>query len=119
MFTSYPQVSTVQQFCLHLHALTLSLQDRPKPSTLLFYSVLHQTILLVKGEPLGGKGLTGPICPSLFLNPFSPRPAQTVPFVSLLCLTLYDFTRQGRASGWERVKHLKLKQLLYCKHLAR
>ena len=57
MFTSYPQVSTVQQFCLHLHALTLSLQDRPKPSTLLFYSVLHQTILLVKGEPLGGKGL--------------------------------------------------------------
>ena len=37
-------------------------------------------------------------------NPFSPRPAKTVPFVSLLCLTLYDITRQGRASGWERVK---------------
>ena len=63
-------------------------------------------ILLLKGEPLGGKGLTGPtcICPSLFLNPFSPRPAKTVTFVSLLCLTLYDFTRQVRASGWERVK---------------
>ena len=40
--------------------LTLPLPDRPKLSTLLFYSVLHQTILLVKGEPLGGKGLTGP-----------------------------------------------------------
>ena len=61
-------------------------------------------MLLVKGEPLSGKGLTGPTCPSLFLNPFSPKPAKTVPFVSLLCLTLYDFTRQGRASGWERVK---------------
>ena len=60
-------------------------------------------MLLVKGEPLGGKGLTGPICPSLFLNPFSPRPAKTVPFVILLCLTPDDFTRQGRASGWERV----------------
>ena len=42
------------------------------------------------------------------INPFSPRPAQTVPFVSLLCLMLYDFTRQGRASGWERVKQLLL-----------
>ena len=40
------------------------------------------------------------------INPFSPRPAKTVHFVSLLCLTLYDFTRQGRASGWERVKQL-------------
>ena len=38
------------------------------------------------------------------VNPFSPRPAKTVHFVILLCLTLYDFTRQGRASGWERVK---------------
>ena len=55
---------------------------------------------------LGGKGLTGPTCPSLFLNPFSPRPAKTVPFVSLLCLMLYYFTHQGRASGWERVKTL-------------
>ena len=70
-------------------------------------------ILLVKGEPLGGKGLTGPTCPSLFLNPFSPRPAQTVPFVSLLCLMLYDFTRQGRASGWERVKHPEPALYLY------
>ena len=59
------------------------------------------------------------------INLFSPSLAKTVPFVSLLCLTLYDFThqgreplggkgltlsntpdnspRQGRASGWERV----------------
>ena len=29
-------------------------------------------ILIVKGEPLG---MTIPICPSLFLNPFPPRPA--------------------------------------------
>ena len=38
-------------------------------------------------------------------NPFSPRLAKTVHFVSLLCLTLYNFTRQGRASGWERVEY--------------
>ena len=31
-------------------------------------------ILLIKGEPLGGKGLTGPVCLSLFLNPFPPTP---------------------------------------------
>ena len=58
------------------------------------------------GEPLSGKGLTGPTCPSLFLNPFSPRLAKTIHFVSLLCLTLYNFTRQGRASGWERVNKI-------------
>ena len=34
-----------------------------------------QTIVLVKGDPLGGKGLTGPICSSPFLNLFPPRPA--------------------------------------------
>ena len=45
-------------------------------------------ILLVKREPLGGKGLTGPICPSLISLTFSPRPAKTIPFVILLCLTL-------------------------------
>ena len=39
-----------------------------------------------------------------FINSFSPRLAKTVPFVILLCLTPYDFTCQGRASGWERVK---------------
>ena len=33
---------------------------------------------------LGNKGLTGPICPSLFRNPFPPRPSQTVPFIILL-----------------------------------
>ena len=32
--------------------------------------------------------------------------AQTIPFVTLLCLTPDDFTRQWRASGWERVKKL-------------
>ena len=35
---------------------------------------------------------------------FPPRPAETAPFVILLCLTPNDFTHQGRASGWERVK---------------
>ena len=38
------------------------------------------------------------------LNISSPRPAKTVPFVFLLCLTPDDFSRQWRASGWERVK---------------
>ena len=78
--------------------LTQTLPDRP-----LCYFTLSKTILLVKGEPLGGKGLIVPTCPTLFLNPFSPRPVKTVPFVSLLCLTLYDFMHQGRSSGWERV----------------
>ena len=40
-------------------SLTLSLLDEPKPSPLLFYSVLCQMILLVKGELLVGKGLCG------------------------------------------------------------
>ena len=38
-------------------------------------------ILLVKGEPLGRKGLTEPICPSLFLNPFPPRATKSIHFV--------------------------------------
>ena len=38
------------------------------------------------------------------INLSSPRPAKTVPFVTLLCLTPDDFTHQWRASGWERVK---------------
>ena len=54
--------------------LTQTLPDRP-----LCYFTLSKTILLVKG------------------------PVKTVPFVSLLCLTLYDFMHQGRSSGWERV----------------
>ena len=37
-------------------------------------------------------------------NLSSPRPAKTVPFVIFFCLTPDDFTRQWRASGWERVK---------------
>ena len=39
----------------------------------------------------------------IFINLSSPRPAKTIPFVILLCLTPDDFTRQWRASGWERV----------------
>ena len=38
------------------------------------------------------------------INLSSPRLAKTVPFVILLCLMADDFTRQWRASGWERVK---------------
>ena len=79
--------------------LTHSLLKQPKADTLLFYSVECQAILLVKGEPLGGKGLTEPICPSLFLNPFPPRAAKSGHFVILLCLTPDDFTRQRRAPG--------------------
>ena len=36
----------------------------------------------------------------------SPRPAKTVPFVILPCLMPDDFIRQGRASGWERIKYV-------------
>ena len=36
-----------------------------------YFTVNSQAILFVKGEPLGGKGLTEPICPSLFLNPLT------------------------------------------------
>ena len=44
----------------------------------------------------GGKGLTWPICPSLSLA------------LSLLDRPLHYFTRQGKASGWERVKICRL-----------
>ena len=54
-----------------------------------------------QGRALGGKWLTGPIWPSLFLNPLPPRPAKTSPFIILLCLMPDYFTSQGRASGWE------------------
>ena len=44
------------------------------------------SILLVKGEPLGGKWLTGPICPYLFLNPSPARPQKTgAPFSFISC----------------------------------
>ena len=44
-----------------------------------------QIILLVKGEPLGGKRLTGPIFPSFFFN----RPDHpNRPFFILLCPTI-------------------------------
>ena len=58
---------------------------------------------LVNGERLGGKRLTGPICPSLFPNPFTARLAQPGHFVISLCLMPDDFTHQWRVSGWERV----------------
>ena len=43
---------------------------------------------------------------NLILSSFPPRLAKTAPFVILLCLTPDDFTCQGRASGWERVKSI-------------
>ena len=51
---------------------------------------------------------------------FSPRPAQTVPFVILLRLTPDDFTRQRWASGWEGVNTVILLVLvrLYCTNTA-
>ena len=42
-------------------------------------------------------GLTGPICPSPFLDPFSLF--LTAPFVILLCLMPDNFTRQGELLG--------------------
>ena len=38
------------------------------------------------------------------VNVMPPKLAKTNSFVILLCLTPDDFTCQGRASGWERVK---------------
>ena len=57
--------------------------DRPKPSTLLFYSVSHQTILLVKGEPLGGKGLIKRLLIISELN--SHRTVTTIQYMHPLC----------------------------------
>ena len=67
------------------------------PSTLM-YNKYGNLQLLTFSLPL-----TAHICQSLFLNLFSPRPAQTVFFVILLYLTPDYFTRQGRASGRGRV----------------
>ena len=55
------KVYTNNTKCIKLTSLSFSLPDRPKPSLLLFYAVERQMILLVNGEPLGGKGLTVPI----------------------------------------------------------
>ena len=60
----------------------------------------NDNFILIKGEALVGIGLTGPICPFLFLNPFPPRPAKTTPFVTLLCLMPDNFTRHGSASSY-------------------
>ena len=56
--------------------LTLSLIEQPKPALLLFYSNARQFYLLKKRT-------SG----SLFLHPFPSRPAKTVTFIILLCLT--------------------------------
>ena len=48
-----------------------------------------------------GKGYLGLSAHPL---PFLSQTVQNWPFVVLLCLTPDDFTRQWRASGWERVK---------------
>ena len=63
-------------------------------------------ILLIKGEPLGGKGSLGLNLLIFFLNPFwLPRSAiKPPPCHFTLCLMPDDFTCQGRASGWERVR---------------
>ena len=63
-------------------------------------------ILLIKGEPLGGKGSLGLNLLIFFLNPFwLPRSAiKPPPCYFTLCLMPDDFTCQGRASGWERVR---------------
>ena len=72
------------KYCRNYFIYFLINSFHPRP--LLFYSVKCQVILLLKGEPLCGKGLTGPICPSLFLNSFPPKLANASPFVILLCL---------------------------------
>ena len=58
-------------------------------------------ILLINRESLGGKGITGPIPPSFWLNPFPPRSAT---LLILFCLMPGEFTCQGRDFGWERVE---------------
>ena len=68
-------------------ALNLSLLDQrnlAKPPPLLFYSVLHQTILHINSEPLGGKWLTESICPSLSLPDLlkSPPPPRPTPWLA-------------------------------------
>ena len=50
-------------------------------------------VLLVNGESLSGKGLTGPICPASSLTFTLPETGQNRPLVILLCLTPDDFTR--------------------------
>ena len=76
--------SAMQTLVAILYFLTLSLPDQPKTGCFIIAICLTLDVLLIKGEPLGGKGLTGPIYTSLFLNPFSPRPAQTSPFIIVL-----------------------------------
>ena len=39
----------------------------------------------------------------IIINPFSPRPTKTSPFIILFCLMPNNFTHQGKACWWERV----------------
>ena len=67
----------------------------------------HGTILLLKRESLGaGKGLTGPIYPSFFLNSYLPSLTLSFPDLNrLLCyFTLSKYARTfflSRESLWE------------------
>ena len=90
IFEEYSLSTNVIYFCLS--AATNHVQHNYVLKNLVprLASLLCHSVLLVKGEPLGGKDLTGPICPSLSLN-----------------LTLYILDRPkpvGRAAVWRRVK---------------
>ena len=61
-----------------------------------YYSVETVTLLVGLKVSCNNNWKLHLVC--LFFNSFSPRPAKTIPFVILLCLTPYDST-----SGWERV----------------
>ena len=80
IFEEYSLSTNVIYFCLS--AATNHVQHNYVLKNLVprLASLLCHSVLLVKGEPLGGKDLTGPICPSLFLYPLHPRPAKTGPF---------------------------------------
>ena len=77
----YMQINTTIGYkdisdCVHKNEIRLNFTDLPQSSST--YTYIHTRF-----------------------NLFSPRPAKTVPFVILRCLTPDDFTRHGRASGWE------------------
>ena len=64
------------------NSITLTLPD----TRLYYFTQSNARRFYLSREPLDGKGLTGPICPSLFLNAFSPKPAK------FYCLMPEDFT---------------------------
>ena len=91
LYVPYNQTCTSVWHTVHVHICMASLNnhfppscivDQPKPAPLLFYSNPFPT----QREnlwSLGGKGLTGPICSSLFLNSFPPKPTLLVFFYSV------------------------------------